>query len=211
MLVTVLQQDFGVHYNPERISDVDFTKSKDLFIHGMIDCDNGGTCVSMPVLYTAVAQRLGYPVYLVHAKKHVFCRWDAEDDRVNIEGSSRGLNSYDDEHYMTWPDKIEPSEVRDGDYLKSLTPSEAFAGFLASRGHCLEDNKLYPEARATYAMAHKAAPTRKIYRAFLRNLMRVITPGDVPHLMDVGKQAHFSGTALNDRLPPNTSLFNQSD
>jgi len=29
MLVTVLQQDFGVRYNPERIRDIDFTRSQD--------------------------------------------------------------------------------------------------------------------------------------------------------------------------------------
>ncbi len=40
----------------------------------MIADDNGGTCVSMPVLYTAVARRLGYPVKLVLAKGHAFCR-----------------------------------------------------------------------------------------------------------------------------------------
>jgi hypothetical protein len=65
MLVTVLQQDFGVHYNLERVNDIDFTKSQDLFIHGMVGSSNGGTCVSMPVLYTAVARRLGYPPYPV--------------------------------------------------------------------------------------------------------------------------------------------------
>ncbi len=74
-LITVLQQDFKVHYNPDRIRDIDFRRSQDLFIHGMIGSDNGGTCVSMPALYTAVARRLGYPVYLVTAKEHVFCRW----------------------------------------------------------------------------------------------------------------------------------------
>lgn len=31
MLITVVQQGFGVQYNPERIREVDFTKSKDLF------------------------------------------------------------------------------------------------------------------------------------------------------------------------------------
>ena len=75
-LITVLQRDLGVRYNPERIREIDFRRSQDLFIHGMIDSDNGGTCVSMPVIYTAVAQRLGYPVKLVLTKAHVFCRWD---------------------------------------------------------------------------------------------------------------------------------------
>jgi len=71
MLVTVLQQDFGVHYNKERIRDVDFRRSQDLFIHGMIGDDNGGTCVSMPAIYTAVARRLGYPVVTLHPSARV--------------------------------------------------------------------------------------------------------------------------------------------
>ncbi|MEM9185490.1 MAG: hypothetical protein AAGB00_03230, partial [Planctomycetota bacterium] len=59
MMLQVLQQDLGVHYNKERIRNIDFTRSKDLFLHGMIghgriSKTNGGTCVSMPVLYTAV-------------------------------------------------------------------------------------------------------------------------------------------------------------
>jgi len=76
MLVTVLQKDLGVRYNPARIRDVDFKRPEDLFIHGMIDSGNGGTCVSMPVLYAAVGHRLGYPLKLVLAKAHVFVRWD---------------------------------------------------------------------------------------------------------------------------------------
>lgn len=48
-LITVLQQDCGVRYNPERINEPDFTNPQDLFIHGMVGGD-GGTCVSMPVL-----------------------------------------------------------------------------------------------------------------------------------------------------------------
>lgn len=72
MLISVLQEDGGVHYNLDRILTPDFSNALDLFIHGMIDCENGGTCSSMPVLYTAVSRRLGYPVHLVLAKGHVF-------------------------------------------------------------------------------------------------------------------------------------------
>jgi hypothetical protein len=83
MLITVLQQDFSVHYNPDRIREVDFRRSQDLFIHGLVESDNGGTCVSMPVLYAAVARRLGDPVSLVTAKEHVFCRWERGQERFN--------------------------------------------------------------------------------------------------------------------------------
>jgi len=115
-LITVLQQDFKIHYNPDRIRDIEFTKSQDLFIHGMIGNDNGGTCVSMPVLYTAIARRLGYPVYLVTAKAHVFCRWHDKKEYVNCEATSQGLNTFDDDYYMKWPKPISDEEVKAGYY-----------------------------------------------------------------------------------------------
>ena len=41
-------------YNKQRVRDVDFKNSRDLFLHGMVGGASGGTCVSMPVLYVAV-------------------------------------------------------------------------------------------------------------------------------------------------------------
>jgi hypothetical protein len=41
MLVTVLQQDFGAHYNLQRINNIDFTRSQDLFIHGLVGATTG--------------------------------------------------------------------------------------------------------------------------------------------------------------------------
>ena len=83
MLITVLQQDCGVRYNPARVRDPkfqdpdcfdpDFSDSRDLFIHGILD-GPGGTCASMPVLTVAVGRRLGYPVKLVQAPGHLFAR-----------------------------------------------------------------------------------------------------------------------------------------
>jgi hypothetical protein len=167
MLITVLQQDFGVRYNPKRIREVDFTKSQDLFIHGMIDSDNGGTCVSMPVLYTAVARRLGYPVSLATAKEHVFCRWDGEGERFNIEATSQGMSSYDDAYYMSWPKPMSQAEVDAGHYLKSLDAAESLATFLAARGHCLQDTGRLAEARVAYALAAEKAGSHPIYHGFL--------------------------------------------
>ncbi|MCI0348052.1 MAG: hypothetical protein L0Z53_01390, partial [Acidobacteriales bacterium] len=76
MLVTVLQQDFGVRYNPERANDPDFTDSRDLFIHGLLGPDRTGTCMSMPALYVAVGRRLGYPLKLAQARRHLYVRWE---------------------------------------------------------------------------------------------------------------------------------------
>lgn len=176
MLITVVQQDFGVHYNPERIREIDFTKSSDLFLHGLVGKDNGGTCVSMPVLYTAVAQRLGYPVYLVSANAHLFCRWDEPGDRFNIEATSQGMNRFDDDYYRTWPKPITKAQVEKGWFLKSLDHAESFAAFLAARGHCLEDNGDAEKARVAYALAAEKHPSVPIYRGFLAQTMNSRAP-----------------------------------
>jgi len=183
MLVTVLQQDFGVHYNFERINDIDFTRSQDLFLHGMVGSTNGGTCVSMPVLYTVVARRLGYPVYLVNAKEHLFCRWDAPGERINIEGTNQGMNSFDELHYRNWPHPISTHEVESGLYLQSLTNAESFSAFLAARGHCFEDSGNRSDAAVCYSLAVKHSSNHPMYRSFLSRLVRPKTLGDYPELL----------------------------
>jgi hypothetical protein len=171
MMVQVLQEDLGVKYNMERVRDINFTKSEDLFIHGMIGRDNGGTCVSMPVLYTAIGRRLGYPIYLTTAKAHLFCRWDDGKERFNIEGSGNGFSAFDDDYYMKWPKPISDDEVKAGHYLKSLPPGEELAVFLSARGHCLEDIGRRPEALVSYAQALQRRPDSPDYFAFLANSM----------------------------------------
>jgi len=56
LLISVLQQDFGVHYNDRGERNCDFSNSRNAFLHGMIDDTNGGTCASMPVMYVAVGR-----------------------------------------------------------------------------------------------------------------------------------------------------------
>ena len=168
-LAQVLQEDCGVHYNMDRVRDIDFTKSKDLFIHGMIDDANGGTCASMPVLYVAIGRRLGYPLKLVQTKAHVFVRWDAGKEWFNIETATNGgVSSYPDEHYKEWPEKLTDAGVKANRYLISLSSGEELACFLASRGHCLLDNGHAQEAFAAYAAAHRLAPQDPAHLAWMR-------------------------------------------
>jgi len=159
-LVQVLQEDCGVHYNLQRVRDLDFTNSKDLFIHGLTG-SNGGTCSSMPVLYVAVARRLGYPMSLALAPGHVLARWDApqgSDDPMkhfNVEGSGYGFSPFDDEHYRSWPRKMTKQETQSGYYLRPLSGAEMLSAFLTTRGHCLLDTGRFEEAKQTYASAQR--------------------------------------------------------
>ena len=170
MLAQILQEDCGVHYNMERIRNVDFTKSKDLFIHGMIDDPNGGTCASMPVLYVAVGRRLGYPIKLVQTKSHVFVRWDDGKERFNIETTNQGATeSYPDDYYRTWPETWTAAEVKTSRYMIPLSPAEELASFLGDRGHCLLDNGHAKEALEVYAAGHKLAPLDPVYLAWMQS------------------------------------------
>jgi hypothetical protein len=168
-LAQVLQQDCGAHYNYARIRDPDFRNSKDLFIHGMIDSDNGGTCVSIPVLYVAVGRRLGYPLKHVLTKRHVFCRWDdGRGERFNVDPSANGGIGFEgDDYYRTWPAQISEDAVARGEYLKSLTPGEELAVFLECRGHCLYDTGWLPEARDAYAAVCLLMPQSGDAQGFL--------------------------------------------
>jgi len=177
MMITVLQQDLGVRYNPDRIRDPDFRDGRDLFVSGVIS-GRGGTCVSMPVVYVAIGRRLKYPLRLVTSKAHLFCRWDdaAGDlwphaDRFNIEGSSRGFTFPTDEQFHTSPTRLTAAEIAGGYYLNSLSPRQELAGFLASRSHCLEDNGRIAEAMDAIQAAVELAPQTREYGWFLDSLV----------------------------------------
>ncbi|MBU0637799.1 MAG: hypothetical protein KKB50_02965 [Planctomycetes bacterium] len=158
-IVQVLQEDCGVRYNPERVYAPDFRDSRDMFIHGMLPGASGGTCASMPVMYVAIGRRLGYPMKLVQAKAHLFCRWGDGQERFNIEGASNGNVNYDpDEYYHTWPKPLSKADLASGVFLSSMTATQELAVFLDIRGVCCRANHRLPDARAAYAEAHRLEP-----------------------------------------------------
>lgn len=184
-VLQVLQQDLDVHYNMERVENIDFTDSRDLFVHGLVGSGNGGTCVSMPVAYVAVGRRLGYPMKLVLTKAHLFARWDGLGDgnpawreRFNIEGAGDGFSSFDDEYYRTWPQEWTEPEIEAGHYLRSLTPAGELANFLASRGHCLLDIGRFEEAAEAYAKAASLDPADPSYAAWASQARRRLAAGE---------------------------------
>lgn len=186
-LLQVLQEDFGVRYNPERVRDPtfqdpkcldpNFRDSRDLFIHGIID-GPGGTCASMPVLYVAVGRRSGYPLKLVQSRGHLFFRWDdphgvrfGVPERINIEGTGDGIGSHPDEHYRTWPEPWTEADHAGGWYLRSMSATEELAAFLSNRGECLTDNGQTADAIRAYQYVRRLVPHDLRYAGQLAMLM----------------------------------------
>ncbi len=159
VMLTVLQRNLGVTYNwAFSQGEYDASDSRNLFLTGLLT-GHGGTCVTMPVLYTAIGRRLGFPLKLVMAKQHSFCRWDGDGERFNIEATSPGFNPRPDEHYRTWPVPITQDEVDAGWYLKSLTPTEELACFIGQRGNCFFDLLKTQLAYQAHAIAHELFPS----------------------------------------------------
>jgi hypothetical protein len=160
LLFSVLQLEHGVHYTNGGDRNCNYMSSKNPFIHGMIDDTNGGTCASMPVLYVAIGRRIGYPMKLVLAKTHIFARWEdpKTGEKFNIEGTNNVFSDHPDSYYRNWPYPIADEEVREGWYMKSLTPAEELAVFLQNRAYCFQDNGRLKEARPAFVHSYRLAP-----------------------------------------------------
>jgi hypothetical protein len=174
-LITALQRHCGVRYNPDKIPEDAPFGPEDTFLHGIIH-GNGGTCASMPVMYAAVGRRLGYPIKLAHAQGkvwgHRFARWDEPDgDRFNIEATASGLSSPSDDYYRTGLYAVSADHERRGHLLRSLTPTEELAAFLADRSNCWRDLGGFRRAVDARARAYALVPSNAYHRNVLNKLM----------------------------------------
>jgi len=203
MMAVVVYEDFGVRYNPDRITspgqidpnDRFFANSQDIFLNGLIKGQRMGTCSSMPILYIAIGRRLGYPLKLVATKAHLFIRWESNVDYFDVEATSKGMNRYDDEHFKQWPFPVTDEEIRREGFLKSLTASEELAVFLSLRGNCLKEAGRLKEASECYAKASRLAPTWNAYRALLADTETSSSP-----LLSASKSVETSQARGTDDL-----------
>ena len=128
-MITHLQRDIGVRYHPNRTRDEDVFQPEDSFIYGVTQGE-GGTCGNLPIVYTAIGRRMGYPLKLVSTRCHGFCRWDDGSplgERFNIEASGEGVSFFDDAHYRTGKYRMPRQTIELCGYLKSFSPREEIA------------------------------------------------------------------------------------
>lgn len=170
VLVTVLQRDIGVRFNPRAVWNWSFKDSRDSFLHGLLAGKRVGTCASMPVLYVAVGRRLGYPMHLALAHGHAFVRWETANERINMDASGTGMTTHSDEHYEGWPRPLTETHLQTGQYLRPLKPHEEVAMFYGSRGHCLEDNGELEMAQEFYSRAMELVPESLNYPGYLNDV-----------------------------------------
>jgi hypothetical protein len=177
-LALTLKQDLGCGYNMDLIdsgamADVRSTRffrnSNDLFLHGFT-ASRKGSCSSLPVLVVAVGRRCGYPLYLVSCKAHLFCRWEDNKERFNIEVACPGVDSQPDAYYRKFPHPCAEEEVKAEKYLKSLTSTEELGVFAQLRAFCLQENGRTMEARQAFDIALRDFPESKLLCAYRNRL-----------------------------------------
>ena len=103
-----------------------------VFLSGLLRTRRG-SCVSMPLIYLVIGQRLGMPVHLVTAGKHYFIRWAEPGYRMNIEPTivEKASVTPDDSVYL----EIE-GMTRDqlsGNQMRNLTSKEVVGELFYTR------------------------------------------------------------------------------
>jgi hypothetical protein len=178
MLGTILVQDIGIQYNPAiALPQLDgkiptlgsAANSKDMFIHGLLIGNHYGTCASMPVLYVAIARRLGYPVDLASSKYHYYVRYeDYNNKHLNVEATStQGFYTPQDDAYKNGQFPCTDEEIKEYGWLRPLTNKELLGHFLDTRGICLGDAKRYDEAKEMFLRSANCFPDAPLWRSNL--------------------------------------------
>ncbi|MDD4616020.1 MAG: transglutaminase family protein [Alphaproteobacteria bacterium] len=125
------------------------------FLPAVLDTKKG-ICASLPLLYLAVAQRVGLPVYAVSAPDHSFLRiTDPKATYKNIEATSGGTkldSSYIREFH------ISEKALAKGTYMRTLTHHEYLASLLAINANYFVHFSQYNKAIVYYERALEIDP-----------------------------------------------------
>lgn len=111
--------------------DLQVTKLDNKFINGYI-ANKKGSCITMPMLYVILGERLGFPIYPVRSAKHFFVRYIPDKSnkkfQQNIE-TTNGGGYISDNQYKE--DVLIPEDaIKNGVYLRTLSKKEYISSLL---------------------------------------------------------------------------------
>jgi regulator of sirC expression with transglutaminase-like and TPR domain len=159
-----------------------------------------GNCVSMPILFLILADRLGVHMAVSTAPLHVFLQYidDKSGKTFNIETTSGGLPARDAWLRQSFP--MTDAAIRNGVYLKTLSRKEALAVFAQL---ILEHDM---QTRQYHALIDVAERILKYYPADLDAMLAEGTA--YAHLIDVEfKQKYPNPYDIPPTLWPEYQLY----
>ena len=140
------------------------TNPEDLFLHNVMD-NKKGYCLSLSMLYLAIGERLGLPLYGVVVPGHFFVRYQDMSITFNIETTSKG-GTADDEHYIK-EFKVPESGTL---YMKSLNKLQTIGCFLNNLGTCYMEVEQHKKASETLEKSIEITPMLAESRTNLGNV-----------------------------------------
>jgi tetratricopeptide (TPR) repeat protein len=178
-----------------------FTDSRNVFIHGLLGHDRAGTCSSIPVLYAAIARRLGYPVKLATSVGHVFNRWESPAEAFNMEGTGFDYISQNpDDYYIDTPRPWTEYE-RYSDYLlRGRTPAEELSLFHSLRAACFDVHGDHAGALDCWTGSWRLMPACEAEASNMRHVLKKQLKRRHPH-------SWFPTTRLFDTSDPNNQVI----
>lgn len=147
-----------------------------------------GNCVSMPILFLILGQKLGLPVTLGTAPQHVMVKYLDDDGQwLNVEATAGGFK-YDSSYIRETG--ITETALRNNVYLRPLSQRESVAVMLSTlmefygqqgqqeRRLAIADLVLAIDPRNVDAMVHKGAGTYLLLREHF--VSRYPSPAQIP-------------------------------
>lgn len=116
-----------------------------------------GQCVSMPILFLILADRLGLNVALASAPDHIFLRYVAPDGRTfNLEATSGGHPAREDWYAKNFP--MSDRALENGLYMRTLTRRETVALMATTVLEHLRAERRYEELIACCRVVRRYDP-----------------------------------------------------
>lgn len=141
-------------------------EADDLFLHSVMD-SRRGYCLSLSILYLAMGERLGLPLYGVVVPGHFFVRYDDGRVRFNIETTSKG-GTAPDEHYIN-KFKV-PENAHDSTYMMNLSKIQTLGCLFNNLGNSYSDIGDTEQALAALERAVQINPSLAESRTNLGNI-----------------------------------------
>lgn len=147
-----------------------FRDERNVMLPGLLQTHQG-SCVTLPLLYVVVAQRLRLPVHLVTVGQHTFARWDDGKTRLNIEATitDRVAIAEDDSVYIRL-EQITPQELAGTNTLRNLTNREVVGVLFHARSGIYAAHGYRREALRDAARAVELNPESRMARLHLQDL-----------------------------------------
>ncbi len=173
MAVAIAGQSIGVTYTAERLDETDLSQ---LFLPGRIDARRG-TCSNMPVLYLAIAHRLGWPLRAVVSRNHMWTRWDDGTKRFNLEATT-ATSDGEFGSFLSTPDEEYKRQlatpriaIESGSDFTRLTARQTLGVYLQTRAGYWAAKSQWDNAEHDLLLARLGFPENREICLFLAEAM----------------------------------------